>query len=316
MDRSATLNLSHRGLIGTNGPPTNAQIEYGTIFTRSFFLVAFVVFFYDYLLTLPAEVQLIWRRRKRASAYWFLTNRYLALIANVFMVVFEIMPTTTVCTTYIGVMKAFLLMQSTVIFSILSLRVYAMFNLYRPVLFLLALAGTVVLGCAIWIMMTNNSPTLAGAAPPSSVGSGSGGALPTLTPACALEIYPQDVIRFAGVWEAQLGLNLLIFALTVYRGILYTGSDEYRLGLWRCLVRDGAPFFGIITMFSAANIVMYYLGDPMTSESLNWLSAMLTTVLLTRLILSLHASSARGILHTTPRHRPPPAQETKHKSQL
>ncbi|KAI0788055.1 hypothetical protein C8Q74DRAFT_1196370, partial [Fomes fomentarius] len=38
---------------------------------------------YDYFLTLPAEVNLFWKRRRTGAAVLFFANRYLSLLYNI-----------------------------------------------------------------------------------------------------------------------------------------------------------------------------------------------------------------------------------------
>ncbi|KAJ7876735.1 hypothetical protein B0H14DRAFT_2568118 [Mycena olivaceomarginata] len=51
--------------------------------THYFFIAGVAVLIYDHLLTLGAEVKLIWSSKLRSSTGWFLAVRYIALSANV-----------------------------------------------------------------------------------------------------------------------------------------------------------------------------------------------------------------------------------------
>ncbi|TFK31908.1 hypothetical protein BDQ12DRAFT_671501 [Crucibulum laeve] len=45
--------------------------------------MASAILYYDHLITLGNEINYLWRRPRRAGAYWFFLNRYLAFFGNV-----------------------------------------------------------------------------------------------------------------------------------------------------------------------------------------------------------------------------------------
>jgi hypothetical protein len=50
---------------------------------RNYLHVATVaIFYYDYLLTFPAEVEVVWKRLRASGSWWFLLNRYLAFFGT------------------------------------------------------------------------------------------------------------------------------------------------------------------------------------------------------------------------------------------
>ncbi|KAJ7937953.1 hypothetical protein B0H13DRAFT_1851904 [Mycena leptocephala] len=85
-------------------------------------LAGLVLLLYDYLLTLPTEIHIVWPR----SRPWLLLIRYLALGTNLSMVVLTF-----------GIFG----LQWNRWISILTLCVYALFNRKRVILWLLSLAG-------------------------------------------------------------------------------------------------------------------------------------------------------------------------------
>ncbi|KAJ7913834.1 hypothetical protein B0H13DRAFT_1873576 [Mycena leptocephala] len=92
-------------------------------------LAGLVLLLYDYLLTLPTEIRIVWPQPRP----WLLLIRYLALGTNLSMVVLTF-----------G-------LQWNRWISILTLRVYAMFNRKRVILWLLSLAGLGSLAVGVWL---------------------------------------------------------------------------------------------------------------------------------------------------------------------
>ncbi|KAJ7920969.1 hypothetical protein B0H13DRAFT_1867114 [Mycena leptocephala] len=92
-------------------------------------LAGLVLLLYDYLLTLPTEICIVWPRPRP----WLLLIRYLALGTNLSMVVLTF-----------G-------LQWNRWISILTLRVYALFNRKRVILWLLSLAGLGSLAVGVWL---------------------------------------------------------------------------------------------------------------------------------------------------------------------
>ncbi|KAJ6529623.1 hypothetical protein B0H19DRAFT_1192924 [Mycena capillaripes] len=269
-------------------PPGQTLVDHQRL-SHAFFLVAFVVVLYDYLLTLPAEVHFIWLRPKRLSSYWFMLNRYFALSTSVIMAVFTFADfAPEVCSSLQEAQKIFLLVQEIIIFAILGLRVYAMFNLDRRLLTVLCLTCVSVVVVVAWLANTN-------AAMPQPV---PGSPLLAL-PQCAALVSHTSALRLAGAWEAQLAVDVLVFGLTVLRAVQhYRYDDKYRSSLLDCLVRDGAMYFVAILLANSMNILMYYFGDPILAGSLSWFAGALSATLVARLMLNLHAVADAGIYQT------------------
>ncbi|KAF9062274.1 hypothetical protein BDP27DRAFT_1368983 [Rhodocollybia butyracea] len=115
-------------------------------------LSSFVVLLYDFFLTLPAEIQLIWSRQLTGSSMILIMSRYSLLLAQVFQMIFNIkLPGQTLTDTSCG--AAYLISQisydtTEVAVNLLSiLRVYALFGQKRSLLILLCpfIIATVVL---------------------------------------------------------------------------------------------------------------------------------------------------------------------------
>ncbi|KAJ7826694.1 hypothetical protein B0H14DRAFT_3873969 [Mycena olivaceomarginata] len=97
-----------------------------------------VLVFYDYILMLPTEMHLIWRHPKP----WFLLIRYLALATNIIVVV-----------STFGNFGP----EEIIIYAILTLRVYALFNRHQAILVLLSVVGLGSLAIGVWLGTTTDT---------------------------------------------------------------------------------------------------------------------------------------------------------------
>ncbi|KAJ7053147.1 hypothetical protein C8F01DRAFT_1167603 [Mycena amicta] len=285
------------------------------------FLFAFTVLLYDHLLTLPSEVRFIWPRPTRASTFWFLLNRYLALLTNVLVAVFTLAPIPDAdCASLLLAKKMFVIAQQVVVYIILALRVYAMFGLNRRLFFGLIGAGIIALLIGVWLTVTDtdHKPNLGFGGPDHGFGNSTfpppppfnaslplpsfnvidaapnqaSGMLPpgAVKVQCFQPIFHSSAIRIAGAWEGMLVLEAIIFGLTVYRALAFRwlAGKEHHSSLITLLVRDGAWYFLAIVMVNAANLFMYY---PFIAASMSWLASNLSATLVARLMLNVHEAA-------------------------
>ncbi|KAJ7939886.1 hypothetical protein B0H13DRAFT_2299926 [Mycena leptocephala] len=245
-------------------------------------VVGLVLSIYDHLLTLVPEIHLYWRPPRP----WFLLIRYLNLAGNIIMAVltFGNFGPESGMNTCVPVHTWNRAKSADIIYAILTLRVYVVFNRDWRILVLLSLSGLGSLAVGAWLRATAN-----------------GGALPESL--CILS--NASGIRIAGAWEAGLLRDVLIFALTLQRGISHWRHENYRSPILRCFVLDGWPlpllpmilntelrtlskeWNSAIALVDLADILVYYFGDPAVAGSLGWLASDLSVVLTIRLMLNM-----------------------------
>ncbi|KAJ7260582.1 hypothetical protein C8J57DRAFT_478177 [Mycena rebaudengoi] len=270
------------------------------------FLLGLVIPCYDHTLTLSEEIQYIWRRPKRPSSYWFFLNRYLALSTNIINTIFTFRSTISPFRSTDPQMshvftrpKIMVILQMVVIYLILALRVFAMYNRNKSMGMFLSACGFIAFGLAGWLATTNPGGS---SVPPSSVGGdqvygpGSGD---FALPQCTNLIYPESAKRIAGAWLVEFGLDLLIFGLTLFRGLTQSYRENSRFRLIHCLVRDGALYFVVILVSNLMNILMLLFGRPLLASSLSWMTSTISAAMVSRLMLNLHKVADAGIHHTT-----------------
>ncbi|KAJ7315527.1 hypothetical protein DFH08DRAFT_1039709 [Mycena albidolilacea] len=269
------------------------------------------VFIYDYLLTLSSEVMYIWVRGNELGSAWFLLIRYSAILGNIaeaFLLFGNFSPEVH-CLVDSTVPPNFLIMQTcnrldtvhgllvvALEFAVawtLMLRVYAMYSRNKPMLAFwisacLLLVGIAVVGDLYFALLTTNANLswISGTA--------------VVWEALYEQLGPPSADSKALL---RLGLDLIILGLTLYRGFQQLRGPTLSGSLWQVLIRDGAMYFGIITLANLANILIQYdstdisgpapmwFGDIRTSGSLSWFSAMLSVVMVSRLMLNLHSAA-------------------------
>ncbi|KAJ7106591.1 hypothetical protein C8R44DRAFT_805561 [Mycena epipterygia] len=174
-------------------------------------LDARIILCYDHLLTLDSEINYMWRRPKRLSFFLFILIRYVSPLSNIGMsfLIFGDME-----------LEMFLIVvQCTLVDLVLGLRVYAMYNSNKLVLFCLFGTGFMTAVLASWSIM---------------------GITGTPVP---------DVVRWMAVpWESQLVCDVVVFALTLIRS--YRQPFKIPGSILTFMLRDA--------LVNLANILMYY----------------------------------------------------------
>ncbi|KAJ7939513.1 hypothetical protein B0H13DRAFT_2300793 [Mycena leptocephala] len=227
-------------------------------------VVGLVLSIYDHLLTLAPEIRLYWRPPRP----WFLLIRYLNLAGNIIMAVltFGNFGPESGMNTCVPVHTWNRAKSADIIYAILTLRVYVVFNRDWRILVLLSLSGLGSLAVGAWLRATAN-----------------GGALPESL--CILS--NASGTRIAGAWEAGLLCDVLIFALTLQRGISHWRHENYRspvLRLLLFLVRMilntelrtlSKEWNSAIALVDLADILVYYFGD---AALYGWQATILTSM--------------------------------------
>ncbi|KAK7471075.1 hypothetical protein VKT23_002490 [Stygiomarasmius scandens] len=160
---------------------------------------------YDHLLTLGMEVQYIWLKRKRRSAYWFFLLRYFASFGEIVMLVFRFYDA--------GSESGCLVLQTYINTHTLLVEL------------LVALAGSLI-------------PLVGWSVAVSSIGTA------LLQGMICGKIFPEQKASYLTVtWGCALAYDLTIFILTLWKTIktrrCFRGSLPVRLPLLDIMLRDG-----------------------------------------------------------------------------
>ncbi|KAK7018394.1 hypothetical protein R3P38DRAFT_2539504, partial [Favolaschia claudopus] len=271
----------------------------------SLYLAAFVILAYDYLLTFGDEGTYVWipGRARNRGARWFLLVRYLSLAVTI-----ALLGTTLVkyppemyanifafdmCNRIHTVRQLLLVVQQFVIGCTIILRVYAMYDLDKRILAVLLLPAFATVGIGAWAVLPDSADGLDHDSNATFLG-------------CHTPLSRTHDHRLAIAWGAELACETIAFGLTVYRSLRRVKVPLRRLfsyrtvSLWEIMVRDGVLYFGVVCLANLANIVMYHFGDFSTAGSLGWPTASISVVMITRVMLHLHAAAveANGPLYS------------------
>ncbi|KAF7296865.1 hypothetical protein MIND_00917800 [Mycena indigotica] len=254
------------------------------------YLIPSVILVYDHLLTLAPELAFVWRKHRRLSFWLFVPLRYLALGGTVAMLFLNFGPVPyEQCHIWTLAKVALIVVQCALAGVILVLRVYALYNCHRGILALFAVVGTGAVVAAVWSIFgqhallaadTSQSVYLENAA---------------LT-GCHYAVSPHLARRLALAWQSQLVCDILIFGLTLWRSLYHRYSLHD--SLITTLIRDGSLYFAVLGLVNAANILMYYLGDEWTADSLSWFASTIAVTMISRLMLNLHRHADIGVMAT------------------
>ncbi|GAA6059188.1 hypothetical protein JCM10212_005533 [Sporobolomyces blumeae] len=160
--------------------------------------------------------------------------------------------------------------------TIMSIRVYALYNQSRKILFVLI--GIVALELAAMIAATTRFYPLN--VPPDF------GDLVNLRGCVATSKDGRASHIVAIFWASPLAFDTAILALTVYN-ILVLNRRARHLPVLATILRDGLLFFGVISFVNLSNVVLYAQSDPVVRNFNNPTSVALTGILCSRLVLSL-----------------------------
>ncbi|KAF8179479.1 hypothetical protein K438DRAFT_2021577 [Mycena galopus ATCC 62051] len=253
----------------------------------SLYFATFVILVYDYLLTFGDEVTFVWipgRARKR-GARWFFFVRYLSMGVNIAML------GTTIakypperCNRIHAVRELLLVVQQFTVGCTIILRVYAMYDLDKRVLACLLVPAVVTVGLGVWSVLPDNTD-------------GASHDINVTFLGCHTPLSRTHDHRLAAAWGAELGCETIALCLTIYRslkrvGVLRIFSDS-SVSLWEIMARDGVMYFSVVCLANLANILMYYFGDFASAGSLGWPTASISVVMITRVMLHLHAAATQ-----------------------
>ncbi|KAG2358155.1 hypothetical protein BDR07DRAFT_1489832 [Suillus spraguei] len=226
------------------------------------------ILIYDHISTLPEEIAFIWYRPKTLSATLFFINRYVALLSNISHMLGDFLP----------------ISNKTLICIILFLRTYALYGRSKRLLKWMVIIS-LPLAAAVWsgtfLHDSNN-----------------------VTDGKCHEIYTTVTsIRRGIAWLAMFILELLIFALTVFKVCKTRGLPRFfqisRRDILDVIFYDGVMYFAGMTLVNLSNILTYFCGLDITRGSLSTITSCMSVNLISRLMLNLHESMDTGIFSTS-----------------
>ncbi|RPD76976.1 hypothetical protein L226DRAFT_521645 [Lentinus tigrinus ALCF2SS1-7] len=253
--------------------------------------VAFAMLYYDFLLTLPLEVERYWTGGRSWASVFFFVNRYMAVLCHM-PVVYEFfgnMPEER-CRTLQLYHQLLAALTQLVVGTLLMLRTYALYNRNRRVVYVLSAICAVGGAISVWaILSVRGSPGPSTPKVSTYVG-------------CDLRISQKQGYYLAAAWSSILAFDTTVFALTLWQALHVTGRT-WSHSLFRVILRDGTVYFGVLAICYLSNIMTYIFVQPKHKGILTTLTNVLSTTLVTRMMLNIRNPDLLELPHRWPSDR-------------
>lgn len=244
-------------------------------------VASFAILYYDYFLTIGVEIERFWKRTPWSlAAILFYLNRYVVLLGYIPIMVFFIAPQilqrTNSCHAFEIFIQYHLAATHVVISSILVVRTSAIYKDTRWVR--LTLVITVILmtinGCIEWYFINKGHTDELIFPDGSRVG-------------CVNLYSKAQGIELACIWGGLFVLDLMVVVLTIRKTVVLVRDCPGSVNLWANLMRDGAMYFGILSVTNLANILMLVLASPILKSMLPPFINVIASSMMARLMLNL-----------------------------
>ncbi|KAI0077602.1 hypothetical protein K474DRAFT_1771680 [Panus rudis PR-1116 ss-1] len=225
-------------------------LDYFLFYARSIFLsrcsvaAALTILYYDWLLTIPSEIDLYWQHRFSYTSFFYFLNRYSSLLAHVPVAVeFYVDLPTKSCLRLQSFHQVYCAISVTQVAVLLVIRTYALYNRSKFIVLFLAIYILVGFGCAAWAIVRGQQ--LPGV-PMNSV--------PSWYHACgSFFSKTQTHLDLAIAWALAMGFDIMIFVLTLRMRLKVGRTVEN--GIFTLMMRDGTMYFGFIIFFYVWNMI-------------------------------------------------------------
>jgi len=252
---------------------------------KYFFLGAYTTLVYDHIMTLPEEIQTVWKKKKTFPLYLFILVRYYTPLAVgvVAFAYFSTFMTRSRCARWMLFLPLGITMPLTILPGILMLiRVYALYNRNRLILFGLSTSLVLQTVAGLW------QYTVSGATPAPDP-------LNDYEYHFCIYLPPKRIGHLSTMyifWE--LGYDSVVFLLTIARTFYMHWRSQsviMRSSLVNNLVQDGAFYFGCIFSVNLMWAVMI-LHAPTGLRAIAGIpSACVNTLMVCRITLNLRAAA-------------------------
>ncbi|KAF9264612.1 hypothetical protein L218DRAFT_232872 [Marasmius fiardii PR-910] len=240
----------------------------------SWHLVALTLMLLDHIYTLDVEIKHLWKRRAKISAYLFFVHRYFNPLAAIFSVL-------SVCHALVHSREALIIFAQVMVVVILTLRVYALYGCNKPVLWFMIVVQLIliVIVCISTFIGHNTQPKANGS--------------------CHTVLDQETSTRQARAWLMLFIFDTVVFVLATINAIRTWRElkiiRRMRVSLHVVLLRDGALYFGFMSIVNLVNILTFYLAEGCMRGGLAPVASSLSVTLISRLMLNLHEVMDIGI---------------------
>lgn len=236
----------------------------------------YVLLLYDYFLTLPEEVKLIWPTPWSLVKALFLINRYsvpIFLTINSWeMSGFSGPHSTTFCRRWVPIEGYAEIASLGISNFLLLLRVHALYGRSRKVFMFLGafyiLTYISILATAT-LALVHMIPHL------------------TYSPLAGICTVPEKPVTLQAIWAAPLGFEILVFGMTLYKCLEHAKSQQLQIPLLHTLYRDGFLYFLVIVVIRILNLSLWIVAPASLIYLGLYFIWALITLLISRLLLNL-----------------------------
>lgn len=239
---------------------------------KYFQVAAFVMLVYDHILTLPDEVERIWKQKWSGATILFLINRYVTPLQ--FIIIIDAFQDPrwkkSACDRFVAFEGTSTVALVAVCEMIMMLRVYALYGRSRLILAFLSF---------LWVVQVTLS----------SIGMKTGFAVP-LPPGFVGCIFTGSNPLFPAVWVTPLASDCCIFCLTLWRTRTFIKNSR-RTPTIHIFLRDGLMYFLVIFVANLFNTLIFFLGPSDLKAIGASFSQLITATMISRLVLNLKSLS-------------------------
>ncbi|KAJ7479888.1 hypothetical protein FB451DRAFT_166016 [Mycena latifolia] len=245
-----------------------------------------VMLVYDYFLTLPLEIEQVWKRQAWSlPKVLFIMFRYLTPMFQLGSIMADQVTswTTASCEQWIWwriIVDEFLALATSVV---LILRVYALFGRAKWVLAVMSSVIVMNIGVAFWSFPASTSAPL----PPGVTGCYIG----------PKSLHDITSGRIASLFISLLIIDTLIFLLTALRVYQSKRSAGYATPLTEIIIRDGFLYFSVIFLVNLGNVVLIEstkIPEDLRPINVEFTPA-ITTIMVTRLFLNMRRQATAPV---------------------
>ncbi|THU88779.1 hypothetical protein K435DRAFT_842063 [Dendrothele bispora CBS 962.96] len=243
-------------------------------------LAGLVLLAWDHLLTFSMEVEYCWKGVGSFITSLFLFNRYFPLLGTVIITI-PIFPSSlpaSSCEPFHIFREIVLVVTEIVVSILLTIRIYAIYDRQKKILFYMASFGAILAGLALFALFTKFGPPTKSAISLTSLG-------------CHTNLLLiSHAAQEAAAWEALFVYDVLLFTMVLLKGYKTKGSLE-RVPILDLVLRHGAIYFAVMALANLANIFTFYFAGPSTRGSLSTFSSAISVTMISRLTFNLHSSA-------------------------
>ncbi|KAJ7330503.1 hypothetical protein DFH08DRAFT_967038 [Mycena albidolilacea] len=240
--------------------------------------LAGMILFFDHLITLDIEINLLWRRGKSFSAYWFFINRYFGFLSGIAVLALPFLTVSPeTCQNYSFIRELILVATQAIASTIMVLRVYALYGRSRRVLWFLCVLALGLVAISVF-SFTQQQAIRA-----------------TILGGCHFNLSEKTSYHLASSWEALFIFDTAIFILTIYNAYTTRRRMMPTASLYTRIIHDGAI---VMALANLVNIATFYFADSVSifPGGFATVASTISITMISRLILNLHEHANAGLM--------------------